>query len=167
MDAWWSGLSANHNPQPRKHWRLVRNENIRSFFFASCLAMHCINYSLSPIYTHTPSMIYHSSVQRIFVLISLFECPYIFWCSRFDELRIVDLTGMLVYGETNTEALGRLIPLTEELNLSENMISTWTDVGEIIKHLNNLRFLHLRWVVRLWIQYHPGFQKRTCQSNDF
>ena len=53
--------------------------------------------------------------------------------------------SMLVYGETDAEALGKFVPKVEELNLAINLLSSWEDVGEIIKHLENLNFLHLRY----------------------
>ena len=53
--------------------------------------------------------------------------------------------GMMVYGEPDAVALGAFVPKVEELNLSHNLISRWEDVGEVIKHLDNLNFLHLRY----------------------
>ena len=57
----------------------------------------------------------------------------------------MDVMGMMVYGEPDAVALGAFVPKVEELNLSHNLISRWEDVGEVIKHLDNLNFLHLRY----------------------
>lgn len=63
--------------------------------------------------------------------------------SRFDLLQVVDLSDSFVYGEPDSEGLGAFIPECTELNLSKNLVSSWEAVAEIIKHLKNLRTLHL------------------------
>ncbi|XP_067942324.1 tubulin-specific chaperone E-like isoform X2 [Watersipora subatra] len=63
--------------------------------------------------------------------------------SRFDQLRMVNVARMGIWGEPDSDALGELIPLADELNLSNNLLKTWKDVGDIIKPLPLLTCLHL------------------------
>jgi len=64
--------------------------------------------------------------------------------SQFSTLRVVAVQNSLVYGEEDSQALGQFIPSVEELDLSGNLMSSWSTVANIIKHLNKLTMLYLR-----------------------
>lgn len=59
-------------------------------------------------------------------------------------LRIVDVEGMCVYGEPDPKSLGKLVPRTVELNLSHNLMTSWSSVADIVQRLDDLRILYLR-----------------------
>ncbi|KAF6016941.1 hypothetical protein EB796_024750 [Bugula neritina] len=63
--------------------------------------------------------------------------------SQFSTLRVVAVQNSLVYGEEDSQALGQFIPSVEELDLSGNLMSSWSTVANIIKHLNKLTMLYL------------------------
>jgi len=65
--------------------------------------------------------------------------------SQFSTLRVVAVQNSLVYGEEDSQALGQFIPSVEELDLSGNLMSSWSTVANIIKHLNKLTMLYLRY----------------------
>jgi len=51
--------------------------------------------------------------------------------SQFSTLRVVAVQNSLVYGEEDSQALGQFIPSVEELDLSGNLMSSWSTVANI------------------------------------
>ncbi|XP_052768740.1 tubulin-specific chaperone E-like isoform X1 [Mya arenaria] len=62
---------------------------------------------------------------------------------KLDELKEVALRGMLVYGTLASDDISVLVPSIVDLDISQNLLSSWQQISEITKQLRKLKSLNV------------------------